>query len=79
MDVMFRENWLLSYVEGIDKILTQMDRRTKTSPKHLQQKNFKNFILNLKSLPSFQDLQEHVRKQLISIHAKRPKLNCCFT
>jgi acyl carrier protein phosphodiesterase len=33
MDVMFRENWLLSYrtVEGIDKILTQMDRRTKTS------------------------------------------------
>jgi acyl carrier protein phosphodiesterase len=51
MDVMFRENWLLSYrtVEGIDKILTQMDRRTKTSPKcNLQQKNFKNFMLNLK-------------------------------
>jgi acyl carrier protein phosphodiesterase len=48
MDVMFRENWLLSYrtVEGIDKILTQMDRRTKTSPKcNLQQKNFKNFII----------------------------------
>jgi acyl carrier protein phosphodiesterase len=47
MDVMFRENWLLSYrtVEGIDKILTQMDRRTKTSPKcNLQQKNFKNYI-----------------------------------
>jgi acyl carrier protein phosphodiesterase len=31
MEVMFRENWLWSYrtVEGIDKILTQMDRRTK--------------------------------------------------
>jgi acyl carrier protein phosphodiesterase len=35
MDVMFRENWLLSYktVEGIDKILTQMDRRTKNQSK----------------------------------------------
>jgi acyl carrier protein phosphodiesterase len=31
MEVMFRENWLWSYrtIEGIDKILTQMDRRTK--------------------------------------------------
>ena len=31
MEVMFRENWLWSYrtVDGIDKILTQMDRRTK--------------------------------------------------
>jgi acyl carrier protein phosphodiesterase len=70
MDVMFRENWLLSYrtVEGIDKILTQMDRRTKTSPKcNLQQKNFKNFILNLKrSLPSF-SFTRTCSKQLISI------------
>ena len=31
MEVMFRENWLWSYrtIGGIDKILTQMDRRTK--------------------------------------------------
>ncbi|MBU0942323.1 MAG: DUF479 domain-containing protein [Bacteroidetes bacterium] len=35
MDVMFRENWLLSYktINGIKHILTQMDRRTKNQSK----------------------------------------------
>lgn len=35
MAVMFRENWLLKYktIEGIEHILTQMDRRTKNQSK----------------------------------------------
>jgi acyl carrier protein phosphodiesterase len=72
MDVMFRENWLLSYrtVEGIDKILTQMDRRTKNQSKmQFATEELQEFYIEFEEEFTlfFQDLQEHVRKQLISI------------
>jgi acyl carrier protein phosphodiesterase len=72
MDVMFRENWLLSYrtVEGIDKILTQMDRRTKNQSKmQFATEELQEFYVEFEDEFTlfFQDLQEHVRKQLISI------------
>jgi acyl carrier protein phosphodiesterase len=72
MDVMFRENWLLSYktVEGIDKILTQMDRRTKNQSKmQFATEELQEFYIKFEEEFTlfFQDLQEHVREQLISI------------
>jgi acyl carrier protein phosphodiesterase len=72
MDVMFRENWLLSYktVEGIDKILTQMDRRTKNQSKmQFATEELQEFYIKFEEEFTlfFQDLQEHVRDQLISI------------
>ncbi|MEZ7498608.1 acyl carrier protein phosphodiesterase [Flavobacterium sp. Arc3] len=70
MPYMIKQNWLLSYqtIEGIDKILTQMDSRTKNESKmrfaseeltELYTEFEQDFTL------FFEDLRAHVRQKLL--------------
>ena len=72
MDVMFRENWLLSYqtVTGLNGILTQMDRRTKNQSKmRFATEELVEFYADFENEFTlfFEDLRAHVaekRKEL---------------
>ena len=68
MAVMFRENWLLSYqtVEGINGILTQMDRRTKNQSKmRFATEELQEYYTDFEKEFTlfFEDLQAHVAEK----------------
>jgi acyl carrier protein phosphodiesterase len=72
MPVMLKENWLLSYqsVEGINHILTQMDRRTNNESKmRLATKELTEFYSEFEQdfTIFFEDLKIHSNQKLLSL------------
>lgn len=72
MPIMFRENWLVSYqtIEGINHILTQMDRRTKnTSKMQFATAELKEFYSEFETefTAFFEELKQHVNHKLLSL------------
>ncbi|KIA93110.1 ACP phosphodiesterase [Flavobacterium sp. KMS] len=72
MPIMFHENWLVSYqtIEGINHILTQMDRRTKnTSKMQFATAELKEFYTEFEAefTEFFEDLKQHVNHKLLSL------------
>ncbi|MCV9934366.1 acyl carrier protein phosphodiesterase [Flavobacterium sp. LS1R47] len=72
MPIMFQENWLVSYqtIEGINHILTQMDRRTKnTSKMQFATAELKEFYAEFETefTAFFEELKQHVNHKLLSL------------
>ncbi|MCV9930187.1 acyl carrier protein phosphodiesterase [Flavobacterium sp. LS1R49] len=72
MPIMFHENWLVSYqtVEGINHILTQMDRRTKNASKmQFASTELKEFYTEFETefTAFFEELKQHVNHKLLSL------------
>ena len=70
MPYMIKQNWLVSYqtIEGIDKILTQMDSRTKNESKmRFASEELMKFYTEFEEefTKFFEDLRAHVRQKLI--------------
>ena len=70
MPYMIKQNWLVSYqtIEGIDKILTQMDSRTKNESKmRFASEELIKFYTEFEEdfTKFFEDLRAHVRQKLI--------------
>ncbi|PKH67954.1 DUF479 domain-containing protein [Flavobacterium sp. ALD4] len=70
MPYMIKQNWLVSYqtIEGIDKILTQMDSRTKNESKmRFASEELIEFYTEFEEdfTKFFEDLRAHVRQKLI--------------
>ena len=70
MPYMIKQNWLVSYqtIEGIDKILTQMDSRTKNESKmRFASEELMEFYTEFEEdfTKFFEDLRAHVRQKLI--------------
>lgn len=72
MPYMIRQNWLLSYqtVDGIHKILTQMDRRSKNESKmQFASEELKEFYTEFEQEFTlfFEDLRQHSVQKLLSL------------
>jgi acyl carrier protein phosphodiesterase len=70
MPYMIKQNWLVSYqtIEGIDKILTQMDSRTKNESKmRFASEELMEFYTEFEEdfTKFFEDLRAHARQKLI--------------
>jgi acyl carrier protein phosphodiesterase len=72
LPIMIKENWLLSYqtIEGIEYILTQMDRRTNNESKmRLAAKELSEFYSEFEQefATFFEDLRIHSNQKLLSL------------